>query len=220
MPYAQPSWLLPKAGIADINYKNGNPYLIETLAGKGKLYIFASALTPAPRNNFAQHSLFVASMYRMAELSLQSSGRLAFSFQEKNIALRIEKTLGEKAFTLDKGKTSVIPAQHILDRELLLELPKTEMEAGYYDLKLGNETQQVIALNYSSQESRLSNYSLADLKTMFSSYKNFRIFETGNDASSAATYIQHNRGEALWKQAIIASLLFLLLEVLLIRFWK
>ncbi|MES2386535.1 MAG: BatA domain-containing protein [Bacteroidota bacterium] len=220
MPNAAPVFTWPKAGVNLLTYRNGNAFLAESKAGKGKVYLFASPLDAGTKSNFAQHSLFVACMYRIAELSLPGNNRLAFSFQEKNISLPSDTAPGEQAFTLNKGKLSIIPGRHLSDRRLLLELPKTDMEAGYYDLKLGDKTLQTLAINYGSKESRLDIFTPEELKQAISPMRNFRLFDADNDGASAAAYVQHNRGVPLWKQAILLALAFLLAEVLLIRFWK
>ena len=219
LPYAAPALTWNKAGVTLLQYRNGNPFLSEAQAGKGKIYLFAAPPDQGAKGNFAQHALFVPVMYRIGEQSLPGEKRLAYSFRDKSISVPIDSILPDRAYTLNKGSVSIIPAQHAANRALLMELPKTDMEAGWYQLRLNGQTRADLAFNYGSEESRLTNYTPSELQQVFSPFKNFRIFNAENDAAAAASYVQHNRGVPYWKQALIASLLFLLAEVLLIRFW-
>jgi hypothetical protein len=74
------------------------------------------------------------------------------------------------------------------------------------------------AMNYNRQESKMQFYSNKDLAAQYAQ-QNTRFYE-GNKGSIAHEVKENNRGIVLWKLCIIFALLFLLVEILLIRFWK
>jgi hypothetical protein len=99
-----------------------------------------------------------------------------------------------------------------------LEMPKNTLNPGFYKLDLEGKTKAVMAFNLNKEESYLEQMSGDDIDASFDVYNNVTIFNS-NDADNFSNEIKKNKfGVPLWKYAIVLSLLFLLAEVLLIRF--
>ena len=90
-----------------------------------------------------------------------------------------------------------------------------------YDLNAGNALVAVESFNFNRKESDLSVYSPTELTEISSKYGNSKInvIETeGKDLSHSI--VQLNEGKRLWKYCIILVLVFLAIEILLIRFFR
>ena len=83
---------------------------------------------------------------------------------------------------------------------------------------LGTQSRATLAFNLDNNESYLEQLSQDEIFSEFDNNSNLTIFDV-NDADNFSKEIKKNKfGVPLWKYAIILSLLFLLAEVLLIRF--
>ena len=92
-------------------------------------------------------------------------------------------------------------------------------EAGFYDLFLNPEDKLAkFAFNYDRKESELDYYSGDDLINYVGPLVN--VIETTDSAILTAKIEERSKGIVLWRWCIILSLIFLALEVLLLRFWK
>ena len=185
--------------------------------GNGTKFILGSPLEDQ-FTNFHRHALFVPVMYRMASMSKRSFEKPYYEINEPTIRLRLDSLHKQDIFVLADAKTELIPNQRINTNELFLEVPRNTLNPGFYDLKHDEKIDAVLAFNLEKAESYLEQLSVDEINALFSSYKNVTIFNT-NDADNFSNEVKKNKfGVPLWKYAIMLSLLFLLAEVLLIRF--
>ena len=190
--------------------------------GKGQMYVFSVPLQFG-YSNLARHALFVPILYRMAILT---SKPLAFSnVIGKNEAVVLNATTlgGDETFHLvnTSNNTDIIPSVRGIASGLMLDLADQIRLAGHYDLKKGNQMVAVLAFNYDRAESEMSFYLEDVIKEKIASagLKNWSYFNSKNpDLRKSLSDI--NSGVPLWKYAIIITLICLLLEILIIRFWK
>ncbi|TAF35211.1 MAG: hypothetical protein EAZ57_01400 [Cytophagales bacterium] len=210
-----------RAGQSLLRTRAGEVFLSELLLGKSRLYLAASPLQDE-FTNFHKHALFVPIMYKMALLSKLKTERLAWSLAENTAALEIDSLAQSDLFILRKldGKLELIPPQRTLGTQLILEIPKDNIEAGNYELirKADNKLMGLLAFNYDKTESMLSYYSLDELKTLFSGQKNVKVIENLNSESFKSDFIKDNVAIPLWRYFVLLALIFLLAEVLLLRF--
>jgi len=221
MPYASAvlSWL--PSGYTLLSYRDGRPFASQSSFGKGKVYLFAAPLQEK-YSDFAVNALFVPIMYRVAALSKASGERLAYSFQEKSLALRLESLPQNEILRLRRDNTELIPAQRQVGEELRLELPEQTLEAGYYALQApsGEAPVALLAFNYAKEESDIAMYTKEELKGFFADSKHIQLYERFRDKAFIADFQERNIGKSLWKQALVLALLFALAEILIIRFLK
>ena len=99
-----------------------------------------------------------------------------------------------------------------------MELPKNTLQPGFYSLTLGEQTRATLAFNLDKKESNLEQLTMEEINGAFAYKNNITIFDV-NDADNFSNEVKKNKfGVPLWKYAIILALIFLLAEVLLIRF--
>lgn len=225
MPVARPLWTWAARGSALLRFRNGKPFLSRFDVGRGRIYLCASPLDDQ-YTNFQKHALFVPVLYKMAALS-KPQERLSYSFQEPSIAVEVDATAKEPVFRLKSGKMELIPAQRLNGRQLVFDIPENPQtggkqlaEAGYYELTLDGKTQKLLAFNYDKKESQPDAYSVAELKQIFSGRKNVQVFNAAGEGEFASEFKAASQGRNLWKYCLVAALLFLLAEILIIRFVK
>jgi len=93
--------------------------------------------------------------------------------------------------------------------------------AGNYKLQLNEKTLGTISFNTSKSESDLQRFSVGELKTIISNRNldNVSILEA-NAATLKTVLIELQQGIQLWKYCLLIALIFVLLEVILLRFLK
>jgi hypothetical protein len=220
MPYALPNIKTGNAYQVLLRYKNGTPFLSLWQNGSsGKIYLFSSSLDP-DLTNFYKHSYFVPVMYKIAFNSMNSSTDLSYTFQNSIISVRLQdKPEVNTVFTLEGAETRLIPGQRLIDKTLQIEVPRDKMKAGFYKLKT-KEKEYLLAFNYSPEESSMEFYTPQELKNQFAGNKNVTVFEVENSEDFRERFKNENIGTPLWKYCLILALVFLLTEILLIRFLK
>lgn len=222
MPFALPSVRWGKKGETLLRYKNSEPFLSTVTVGRGNVYL-AAAPMESDVTSLPKHSFFVPLMYKIAFNSIVASERLAFSFQESVVSVDLgeqrPKTSGA-VYALEGKDFNMLPAQWMSGDFLMLDLPSEQMKAGFYDLTLNGEKYKTIAVNYGRRESQMACYTPEELKTMTAAYKNIKIYTIENSDQFVDSFRQDNLGTPLWKYFLMGALLFLMIEILLIRFWK
>ena len=232
LPNGTPVWQW-NAGTKLLSLRDGRPFLTQSRAGAGYVYVLANPLTES-FGNLAQHALFVPVMYKIAALSARPQ-RTAFSFDENLIAIPIANATGvseQAVYKLKRGKLDIIPVQRVVGNQLLLEMPKSnqltagqEVESGYYELQLSRgdgpgKTERLLALNHGHQESAMAFYSPTELRQIFGSQSNVEVFNSITDGDFVQVLERENLGTSLWKYFLLAAMGFLLLEIGLVRFMK
>lgn len=218
MPFASAVVSWNNLGNNVFTYKNRRPFMSQFGVGQGKVYLCAAPLN-SDYSSFAKHAIFVPVMYKIAEASKTTGGRLAYTFQEKSLRLKVGNPAKNQVYKLVKDKLEIVPAQRIIGDELLLEMPAQALEAGYYKLMLNDKQQGLIAFNYGKSESDLSYYSMDELKNTFAKSTNVQVYDFSKQGKDFITEFKSKNIQVnLWKYFIIAALAFLLIETLLIRF--
>jgi hypothetical protein len=125
----------------------------------------------------------------------------------------------EKVYKIKGDKVEFIPEQFSVGNKILLGLSDQVKQAGFYRVAAEHaDSGQVLALNFDRRESDLRFFSPAQLKDEYPA-GNVNVIN-GANAEVAAVVKELDRGTPLWKLCIFLTLLFLLFEVLLLRFWK
>ena len=218
MPYAA-GVLTWNRGSSDhlLTFKNGTPFL--SVNARGNTYLLSSPLR-TDYTNFYQHAIFVPVMYRTAALSKAEMQRLYFSTGEPVLQLKVDSISQNSIFKMVNGSEEIIPNQRVAGGELYLEMPKNMLEAGFYDLKLDQQVQRILPFNHDKTESVLEQFNSEALKDQFKGASSVKVLDADDFDQFNQKVVQAQSGLPLWKYALILALLFLLTEVLLIRFLK
>lgn len=202
--------------------RTGDPFLSYVPHGAGRLYVSAVPLS-TDKNNFARHAIFVASVLRMSEFSRPSTP-LSYNLGD-DIAISTGKNLpqGDQVFKITdtEGKFEIIPEFNYLDGKGYLFAHDQISEAGNYLIHLGDKPVMGVAFNYPRSESALNYYRASQLRTELDNrgIPNTTIIEESGDALEASL-INLESGEKLWKLFLMVAIAFLIIETLLLKFWK
>jgi hypothetical protein len=219
MPYSNAVLRWSDNGENLLKNKARQSFLTKFSKGKGNVYIAASPLQ-VEFSSLGKHAIFVPLMYKIAALSKANSEKLSFTFAEKTIRLKVKKGQKNQNFELWKGKIKYIPSQTLRDDELVFDLPEQINEAGFYELKINNNTEQIIALNYDKVESDINFYTAQDLQSLFANQKNVQVYDIQKAKNFINTFKERNIQYNLWKYMLIFTLIFLAIETALIRLLK
>jgi hypothetical protein len=198
---------------AILKFRSGLPFLSQY----GHLFILASPLEKTS-TDFYQHALFVPVMYRIAASGRKNESQLYYYLTESLVTVGADSVYGEEPVRL-VGQQELIPPQRKDVDKVIMELPKFSMNAGFYYAVFRKDTLDQVAFNLTRDESKLERFTVGELNERFANNK-VSVFTASSASSLGADIRERYLGTPLWKQALILSLLFLLAEVLLIRFLK
>ena len=196
--------------------KNGIPYLSSDF--KGQIYLFGSPLKPA-YTSLPQHAVFVPVMYKIAALSKAFDRKLYYTTDEQIIRLTLDSVGSNELFVMSNDEEEIVPNQRIQGKELYLEVPSDIIRPGFYNLKSPSGSTEIIPYNNNGRESLLEQYTSEDLTDMLNG-GNVSILDDNLFDRYTERVLRAHSGVPLWKYAVLLALLFLLGEVLLIRFLK
>ncbi len=216
MPVARPlvQWAGSRRDL--LTFRNGQKYFSET---REHIYLFSAPLTE-DFGNMHRHALFVPIMYKIAADSKDSRSDLYYPASQGTFSIEMDLADNNSLYKLRTQESEYIPGQRLVGNRLQVEIPKNTLVAGFYDLYRENEYKNSIALNLDKSESTLDAYTQDELENIYEERKNISIFNTLSSDDVEDQVKELKFGIPLWKYALLFSLLFLLAEVLLIRFFK
>ncbi len=200
-----------------LKQQDDTPYL-SVFKTVGKLYVIGSAFQDS-YGSFFNNTLFVPVMYRMAAFSKEEQHVLYYLLTQREISLSLDTIKTNQLIKLT-GKQELTPSQRLINQQVQFDLSGLELQQGHYALKSNQDSLGWIAFNQAKEESKLATLTEEELLSVFG--KNTTIYAL-NAASSAAMNeaIKENyQGKALWKYALLLALFFVMVEIVLLRFWK
>lgn len=223
LPTTQGNFPLGRVGSrrqeALLTYRDGSTALAKYTLADGNVYLSSSPLDADISNLALNAEVFIPMLYKMGI----SSGRrrvAAYTIgNDEVIETNKRGATADIVYKLRGPGGEFIPTQRTVGNRVLLGLGGQVPEAGIYDLVLGDETVDAFAFNYNRDESDLDYLSGEELAEL-ASIPNVGLLDADNQASLIGDIRERNEGTPLWRYFIWAGLAFLLVEVLLLRFWK
>jgi len=199
-----------------LSLKDGADVLTRTRIGAGAMFQLAVPLD-AQFSNLADHELLVLVLLKMA-FSKSNKQKLAYPLFTKE-AIGVDIDNNGAALTLNRNDKNVLVESSAGNGGSRFWLNDEVDEAGVYKLQDSNgEELAKVALNYSREESKQSFASEADLRSLLGGAtvnmvgKNTAAIKNATDTLKSGT--------PLWKVFVGLCLIFLLIEILLLRFLK
>lgn len=205
-----------------IGLQNGDPLVTLSRIGFGNVFVFSTRLD-SQWTDLAENALFVPLMMKMAMLG-GSVGRLSYTIGLDD-DLRINDINaafdGEIRIRDEQNSMEIIPAVERRGDKFVIRLYEQFPNAGFYDVCKGVEIIEKTAWNDDRVESKMRFYNQNDIDKLL---KNNKL----NVLSVMNLYDLHSdefvevlvRKSMLWKSFILLSLIAMLIEILIIRFWK
>ncbi|OAV45956.1 BatA domain-containing protein [Lewinella sp. 4G2] len=221
LPVTQGNFPIGRTGRREtlLTYRDGSAALAKYTLGEGNVYLNSSPLDADVSNLALNAEVFIPMLYKMGI----SSGRrrpVAYSIgKDEVIRTNRRSASAELVYKLKGPGGEFIPEQRVVDNSVLIGLGGQVLQAGVYDLTLGDTIVDAFAFNYDRAESDLS---YADETTLLAltDIPNVTLLDAGSQASLIGDIRERNEGTPLWRYFIWAALGFFLVEVLLLRFWK
>lgn len=205
-----------------LSLQNGDVFLTQAPFGRGSIYFIASPLD-SDYTNFPRHALFVPTLYKIALLSHPPQQLYYTIGKDAAIALRNVEVEGDEVFHIiqSEGDFDIIPSHLQSAGQVLIDPHGQIKETGNYTITKNGSEVAGLAYNYNRTESVLTYYSMDDLEEQVKDlqYTNMTVLDLQTDKVKRAISL-HSQGLQLWLYFILAALLFLLAEVVLLRFWK
>jgi len=193
---------------------NGNSVLSfnnqkDFLTNVKNTYLFSTALN-SENSNFKQSPLIVPTFYNMAKQSLKQP-ELAYTLGKNNkisLSVNLEK---DEVLHLENENDKFIPQQRRFNDKVEITLSELPEKAGIYQVFNQEEKIAHLSFNYDRSENQMI---FKDLSAFSNSDFNHNIKEFFESE------INKNEVDHLWKWFVIFALIFLIIEVVLLKFLK
>ncbi|MCE2495675.1 MAG: BatA domain-containing protein [Flavobacteriales bacterium] len=218
----RPAVIAPQAEIL-MEMENGLPFLYRLPKENGSLFVFVTDLQNAS-GNFPRHALFPTTLYNLAYLSVPEPAPYYTLVRTDMIELRgiVDPTENSDIpFHLAGQESNSIPGQRIQQGNLLLETFESVEDAGWYSLQRADSTYGYLAFNYDRTESDPTVWTDEELDIALAQWPDQARNRYSGERTQLAGVMQKDAvGHSYWKLCILLTLLFVLVEVLLLKFWK
>jgi hypothetical protein len=202
--------------------QGGGSFMNKFESGKGKIYLFAVPLS-ASFSNFVKHAVFVPTLYKIALLSEQNQNLFNIIGRDNGYEVAENNISGEEIFHLvnTEKKFDIIPEQRSGNNYINLFFRDQVKESGNYNLLLKNKLSGIVSFNYDRKESVMSFYNKDEITKIIDEnhLSNLKLFEATSKGITAQL-MQLNEGIRFWKWCIVFVLIFLAIEILLLKFLK
>ncbi|MBL7814916.1 MAG: BatA domain-containing protein [Saprospiraceae bacterium] len=202
-----------------LTYRDGSSFVTKNRIGQGNIYICAAPLDDKVSTLARSGEVFVPMLYKMA-ISSAKEWKIGYTIGKDDFIEADSKGIaGEKAYKMKGAKEEFIPEQRIVAAKAILGVKEGIKEAGFYNLfTKPDSVLYKYGFNFDRRESVLDYYDVKSLKTY--ERKNLKVFDETVEANFTAIVGEHNQGVTFWRWCLILALLFLAIEVGLLRFWK
>ncbi len=200
-------------------YRDGSVYLAKYQVGLGNLYLMSAPLNTEYNNLVRNGEVFIPMLYKMA-ISSRKESQLAYTIgRDEVIEADRLGTSPELVYKLRGEGEEFIPEQRTVGGKVYLGVGNEIPSAGFYELFL--EEEEVLgtyAFNYDRRESELDYVTPDELAALPN--PKMTTLEVGESAVLTARITARSQGTAYWRACLLLALLFLALEVLLLRLWR
>lgn len=208
LPFLSPVFNVQGSYEPIINYRDNSPFLLLN----EKKYVFNTSLSLA--SGFESNALFLPILYQIA---FSSIGGLEIPYVYPGNTLGLDVPVSDIPIRIVKEGFEIIPAFNSTDLKTTIQIPEN-IDPGFYHLVQKSDTLRQIAINIPKEESVMISPSLADLKHVFGEYENVNVSEVYE--GSGKTVFASTESIGLWKYALILTILLILTETMLHRYFR
>lgn len=189
-----------------LSFEDNTPFLYKT----NNIYVFTSAINQE-NSNFKNSPLIVPTLYNIGKQSLQLTD-ISYTIGQIN-SYDIPIALGQDGIlSLVSDQENIIPLQQSFSTKVNITTDEVPTRAGIYSVQdKNNSIQQHVSYNYNSAESDLQYYNLTTTEDYQVSQSVTELFDQIKEETSV---------DELWKWFVIFALIFLLIEILLLKYLK
>ncbi len=206
-------------GEALLTFRDGTPYLLKYKPDRGHLYLSLAPLDPELNDLARNGEIFVPMLYKMS-ISGGLEPQLAYTIgTDALVEMDPEAVDQEPVYKIRGEEGEFIPEQRVIIGKSILRVYDRPRRSGFFEVYRSQDAiEKNIAFNYDRTESSLKYLSNSQLEDKFSGQS--QVLEVADSAIITSQIAQQSRGILLWKWCLIGVLIFLLAEILLLRFLK
>lgn len=203
-PNFKKAYQYPKQSSTALYYSNQQP----TLISQDNVSLFTTALN-IENSNFQNSPLIVPTFYNLAQLNRLES-QLQFQLHSPNsIKINWTSTTDDVIQLVDEKSTIQIPQQQKFFKYVEINTSEVPKEAGNYAVLAQGDTLKYLSFNYPRNQSILTYYPFEDKDEIYTSIAGF--FDDLRKQQEIKSY---------WYWFVIFAFIFLLVEVLLLNYFK
>lgn len=182
----------------------------------GQIYLSATGLS-IDDSNLPEHPVFVPLMYKIAFASVREQP-IYYTVMKDNVLESNKINLGNnQSLRLVAYNFEIIPEIRQSNEKTRLYTADQVKKSGFYDLKQADSLISVIAFNDNRMESDMHYDEPSDLAKIINKQQ-ATILDPAVDPIGAVVSVK-NKDTELWKLCLILSVIFLAIEILLVRFY-
>lgn len=200
-----------------LRYRDGSPFLQKFNVEKGNVYLCSAAMNENTNDLVINAEVFVPMLYKMA-LSIGSRKPLSYTIGKDDVISSSSLGGASAEQYLIKGTTEFIPAISSSGNTGFMDIRGQISTAGFYDLTAEDKLVETLAFNYDRKESEVSYGEIKNIAAQIG--PDVKIIDDVVLADLSGYISERQEGTRLWRWCLILALLFLLLEIGLIRLWK
>lgn len=201
---------------------NGDPLLLMSPKGKGRVFMFSVPLNEQ-WSDLPNHAFFVPLMYKMALLGGDVS---QFSYTlglDKYLNINDISLFTDDRLTIksENGLFEMYPVVEMKGNKTLMYFFEDLPSSGFYDIYKNGTYISTVAWNDDRKESQMSFYDKDEMLKLFADNRlNILATIDYDDISSGDITDVIVKESKIWKLFVIIALAALLIEILILRFWK
>ncbi|WP_223551815.1 BatA and WFA domain-containing protein [Aestuariivivens sp. NBU2969] len=188
-----------------LQFENGSPFLNT----KDRVFLFSSALNE-DYSNFKSSPLIVPTLYNIGKFSLKNPD-LYYTIGNDNLFAIATQLHQDDILSLVNNNMSIIPRQQKFNKKVVVKTLETPIKSGIYAVKNKTQTLSRVSYNYNRKESDLTFTDLSKIDGV-------TITDSVNDVFD--TIKSNTKINALWKWFVIFALLLLIIEMLILKYFK
>ncbi len=196
-----------------VSYENRTPFISQVRKESSTIYWVSGAINTT-NSNFKNSPLIVPIFYNF--------GKFSYNMTQPNYIIGRNNSIEIKAslrkddiLEVFNDQTSFIPIQQVGNTSVKITMNDTPLKDGIYSIKNKESIVKNIAFNYDRNESDLSYH---DMKTSIPKSLSVSHFDSVKEAFKISNETRNKN--ILWQFFLGASLFFLVVEVLLLKFFK
>lgn len=203
------------SSVAIMKFANGTTFLGDSKLGSGTIYLAGSGFNPKD-GNLETSSVFIPIMYRAALVNnFQPALFYTVGQEQALLANSIVKRKNDNLKLYSK-EFEVIPELREVEGKTLIYVADQLKQSGFYDLKLSDSLLSVFGFNNDRIESEMKYLTKAQIASLLPN-NSIQVYDAENDLSKFS-FGRTEIAYTLWKLCIILSLVFMAVELLLIKF--
>lgn len=194
-----------QAGSPILQFEDTKPFLIQNQ----NAYVFTAAISNN-NSNFKNSPLIVPTLYNMAKNSFKVPSIYYTIGQDNRYDVNVQLNQDD-ILSIVNTDLNTIPKQQYFNNKVLINTLEDPAISGIYTIKNKNENIQNVSYNYNRADSNLTYQDLSNLN-------NITLSDTVTDSFDIIK--SDTNVNALWKWFAIFALVFLIIEMLILKYFK